>query len=289
MNYRHAFHAGNFADVFKHVLLARMLVYLMRKDTPLRYMDTHAGIGVYDLAGDEAGRTGEWRGGVGRVLAADKPADIVSLLEPWVEALGPIVDGMPATFPGSPLLAARLLRPQDRLALNELHPQDASTLRRAMNRETRRDDRLRFTEIDAYAALNAWCPPPERRGLVLIDPAFEAADEFRRLAAGVSKALKKWRTGVFAIWYPLKDEAAAEALYADLLDAGAGDVLQLELGIDAINPQGRLIACGLAVVNPPFGIVAEAERLLPWLAVCMAESPRAFGRVQLHRKSSEKP
>ena len=284
MNYRHAFHAGNFADVFKHVLLARMLVYLMRKDTPLRYMDTHAGIGAYDLSGDEAARTGEWRGGVGRVLAGTAPADIAGLLAPWLEALGPLEDGAPAAYPGSPLLAARLLRPQDKLALNELHPQDAIALRQRMNRETRRDGRLRFTSIDAYAALNAWCPPPERRGLALIDPAFEAADEFRRLGAGVLRALKKWRTGVFAIWYPLKDAAAVDALYRDLAGASPGDVLRLELGIDAIAPQGRLTACGMAVVNPPYGLAEEANILLPWLAGCMAETPDAFGLVRMLEK-----
>ena len=195
MNYRHGFHAGNFADVFKHAILARILVYLARKDAPFRFIDTHAGAGRYDLAGAEAKRSPEWREGVARLLKASPPEPVAALLEPYLRAIGPVdASGMPASYPGSPAIAQTLMRPQDRIALCEAHPEEREKLVAALGR----DGRLSIVGTDGYVALNAYLPPKERRGLVLIDPPFEAADEGERVEQALARALRKWPTGIYA-------------------------------------------------------------------------------------------
>jgi 23S rRNA (adenine2030-N6)-methyltransferase len=267
MNYRHAFHSGNFADVFKHALLARILVYLTRKETPLRFMDTHAGIGRYDLAGKEAQRAGEWRGGVARLKDAAPPRDVAALLEPYLRVLGPLdAQGRPKTYPGSPALAQALLRPQDRLALSELHPEDRATLVANMGR----DKRLAIVELDGYVALNAWLPPKEKRGLVLIDPPYEAPDEAKRIVEALGHVLRKWPNGVYAMWRPIKD-AREDARFLNAVAAlGAPNMLRLELDIgDAPSTSAAsapLSKTGLLVVNPPHVLIDEAKILLAYFA-----------------------
>ena len=282
MNYRHAFHAGNFADVFKHALLARVLTYLIRKPTPLRFIDTHAGIGIYDLTGDEACRTGEWRDGIGRLDSAAVPADIADLLAPYLGAVGPRgADGGWRSYPGSPGLAQWILRPDDRLSLCELHPVDADTLKTQLGR----DRRVQVLPIDGYAGLKALLPPRERRGLVLIDPPFESPDEFETLLSATLRATRVWSTGVFMLWYPLKNEAAVARFADRLVASGLKRVLQLHLRVAGTGsvptpagsaargrpaasgpPSGPLAGAGLVIVNPPYTLKSEAERLLPWLA-----------------------
>lgn len=287
MNYRHAFHAGNFADVFKHAILARILVYLMRKDTPLRYIDTHSGIGLYDLSSGEAERTGEWRDGIGRLPGADgdMPEAVAALLAPYLDALGPRgEDGRPENYPGSPAIAAHLLRPQDRMTLCELHAADATTLRRNMARAHPRDRRSKIVPIDGYTGLNACVPPPERRGLVLIDPPFEDRGEFARLGKALVRAVNKWPTGVYCVWYPLKIADAADGLFS-VLDgtaaaADAGNCLRIELQTARMEPDAPLSACGLAIVNPPWTLQQEAEVLLPWLCELLQRGPGHAWRVE---------
>jgi 23S rRNA (adenine2030-N6)-methyltransferase len=274
VNYRHAFHAGNFADVFKHVLLTRMLVYLMRKDAALRFIDTHAGIGLYDLAGGEAQRTGEWRDGIGRIDLQTMPNDIRDLMQPWLEATG-LTNGAPVFYPGSPLIAQRLLRRQDRLVACELHPLDAQTLRDNVGR----DKRMKVIEIDGYVGLNAFIPPPEKRGLVLIDPPFESRDEFDRLGRALVQAQAKWPGGIYAAWYPVKDQSARR-FAAHLLSAGVTRVLRLELAVDHVAEDRPLAATGLVVLNPPFVLMDEAKRLLPYLAQVLARGPGAASIVE---------
>ena len=269
MNYRHAYHAGNFADVFKHALLARILLYLMRKETPLRFIDTHAGIGLYDLAAGEAARTGEWRAGVARLagLAAHP------LLADWLAAVGRLSDeGRPVLYPGSPALAQSLLHPQDRLVLCEKHPADAELLAQNMGR----DRRVRIMPGDGYAALNALTPPPERRGLVRVDPPFESLDEFASMERALRRAHAKWPQGVYALWYPVKGPAAP-AFCASLAVSGIKRILRLE--IDVAAPQG-LSACGLAIVNPPFALEGEARELLPLLAQRLAQGAGGGWRAE---------
>ena len=271
MNYRHAFHAGNFADVFKHALLARILVYLTRKDAPLRFIDTHAGVGRYDLTGSEAQRSGEWRHGVARLKDAKPSPDIATLLEPYLKAVGPLdAQGRTKSYPGSPAIAQDLLRAQDRIALSELHPEDRAALVVQMGH----DARLSIVEIDAYVALNAWLPPKERRGLVLIDPPYEEVNEHKRVAEALARALAKWPTGTYALWRPIKDRRDDARFLNAIAAIGAPNILQCELDVGHIAPTANspdpLTRTGLIIVNPPHVLIDEARALLPWLARLLA-------------------
>ena len=290
MNYRHAFHAGNFADVFKHALLARVLTYLIVKPAPLRFIDTHAGIGLYDLTGDEASRTGEWRDGIGRLDRAAPPAEIAALLAPYLDAVGPRgADGSWRTYPGSPGLAQWILRPDDRLSLCELHPADAKTLKSLLGR----DKRVQVLPVDGYAGLKALLPPRERRGLVLIDPPFESPDEFETVLSATLRATRIWSTGTYMVWYPLKNGAAVARFAEGLVASGLKRVLQFHLTVagagvvpggadaglsvtrSAAGSAGPLAGAGLVIVNPPYTLKAEAELLLPWLARQLQRDDRA--------------
>jgi 23S rRNA (adenine2030-N6)-methyltransferase len=267
MNYRHAFHAGNFADVFKHAILARILVYLARKEAPFRFIDTHAGAGRYDLSSDAARRSPEWRDGVARLLKARPPAPVAALLAPYLQAIGPFdADARPASYPGSPALAQALLRPQDRIALCEAHPEDRERLVAALGR----DNRLSIVGTDGYVALNAYVPPKERRGLVLIDPPYEEPDESERVEAALRRALLKWPRGTYALWRPIKAPLEDARFLNAIAALDAPNILRLELDIGAVPPSAHsptpLTRTGLLVVNPPFDLIDEARIVMPWLA-----------------------
>jgi len=258
MNYRHVFHAGNFADVFKHAILTRILLHLNEKPQPYRVIDTHAGAGLYDLTGTLANRTGEWRDGIGRLMPEGGPPAGGDLLKPLLDAVsGQNRSGKLRAYPGSPLVALSMMRPQDRLTACELEPHAAAALARTL----RSDKRAKAVEIDGYAALKAYLPPAERRGLVLIDPPFEDREEFSRLVTVIETALRKWSTGVYAIWYPVKD-AAAPAFIRSIRRLGIPKVLRVELHVAA--PQSdRLSACGLLMINPPWRLANELDLLMP--------------------------
>ncbi|HEV7268948.1 MAG TPA: 23S rRNA (adenine(2030)-N(6))-methyltransferase RlmJ [Falsiroseomonas sp.] len=251
MNYRHAFHAGNFADCVKHALLLALLRSLLAKDRPFAVLDTHAGTGGYDLSAPEPQRTGEWRDGIGRVAASDDPA-----LADYLELLR--AEGFPAVYPGSPALIRRLLRRGDRLMLCELHPDDAATLKARF----RGDPQVAVHRRDAWEALTALTPFPERRGLVLIDPPFEQEGEFERLAAALIALRHRFRAALVAAWYPVKHRAPVRAFHAALRDAQVPDCLACELTLRAPIDPTRLNGCGLLVANAPFGFDAEARRIL---------------------------
>lgn len=261
MNYRHAFHAGNFADVAKHVVLVRILLYLARKATPYRVIDTHAGAGRYPLDGGAADRTQEWREGIARLDSAALSPAARDLVAPYVEIVGAAAQGR-APYPGSPMIALALARPFDRAIFCELHPEAAAGLRGVVGK----DRRAKVIEIDGYTGLNAFIPPVERRGLVLLDPPFEAEDEFERLAQALVGAHRKWREGILLAWHPIKDRRGAERLAGALAQAGIADVLRLEFSVAPLAPGGRLAACGLFVVNPPYVLAQEMACLLPELA-----------------------
>ena len=267
MNYRHAFHAGNFADVMKHALLVRILLHLQRKETPIRVIDTHAGIGLYDLAADEAERTGEWRDGFGR-LEEPFPAPAENLLAPYRAVVSGLRERFgPSTYPGSPAILRELLRSQDRGVLVELHPDDYAALSRRYNAVKT----LKVLHLDGWTALHAFIPPKERRGLVLVDPPYEEPGELARLSVEFLKAVEKWPTGVYAGWYPIKDQRSADSGLGPLmrgLDDRPG--LRLELLIDRADRPDRLNGCGLVLVNPPWRLRDEAEILLPALAERLA-------------------
>jgi 23S rRNA (adenine2030-N6)-methyltransferase len=267
INYRHAFHAGNFADVLKHVILARILVYLTRKESPFRFIDTHAGAGRFDLMSKEAKRSPEWRDGIARILTASAPGPVAELLRPYLRAVGPHdSEGRPLLYPGSPAIAQTLMRAQDRLALCEANPDEREALIAALGR----DRRLSIVDTDGYVALNAYLPPRERRGAVLIDPPFEAPDEAGAVERALERGLSKWPAGTYILWRPIR-EARSDAHFLNSIAAlGAPNILRLELdvGEGPIGAQGQkpLARAGLLVVNPPHTLMEEARTLMPWLA-----------------------
>jgi 23S rRNA (adenine2030-N6)-methyltransferase len=263
MNYRHAFHAGGPADVLKHAVLARILVHLLNKPAAFRVIDTHAGAGLYDLRGPEATRSPEWRDGIGHLLSAPIDAEALALLAPYldvVRALNP--GGELASYPGSPLLVRALLRSQDHLVACELEPNAAAALAHNLGR----DRRAKAVAIDGWTALNAYVPPPERRGVVLIDPPFEEAGEFSRLAQAVEAAHRKWATGIFLLWYPLKGRQDSDALARRLRRSAIPKVLRVEVDFAEQGEPGRLAGCGLIAVNPPWMLAEEMKILLPLFA-----------------------
>ncbi|MEF2551844.1 23S rRNA (adenine(2030)-N(6))-methyltransferase RlmJ [Aurantimonas sp. A2-1-M11] len=260
MNYRHAYHAGNFADVVKHALLTRLIAYLKRKEKPFRVFDTHAGRGSYSLDADEAQRTGEHADGIGRLVQAT--ADVVAnpLLSVYRDALEP--DLAEGRYPGSPLIARRLLRSQDRLSAYELHPEDAAALKVLFAG----DVQTKAIALDGWLALGSHVPPKEKRGLVLIDPPFERTDEIHAIADGLTKALQRWPGGIYAVWYPLKRPALVAALH-ERLDALPGkERVTAEFFREPYSADERFVGTGLTVINPPFVFAEEAEAVLKTLA-----------------------
>jgi 23S rRNA (adenine2030-N6)-methyltransferase len=262
MNYRHAFHAGSFADVVKHAVLVRILLHLRAKPTAFRVIDTHAGAGCYDLTAPQASRSPEWRDGIQRLLTASLPAPVRALLAPYLEVIAGLNPGSRlTTYPGSPLLARAFLRAQDRLVACELQPGEAALLAENLAG----DRRARAIAIDGWTALKAYVPPKERRGIVLIDPPFEEAQDFARLAEGLAAAYGKWPTGIFALWYPIKDRAGPDGLSKSLRRSNLANALRAELSVPAREP-GRLGGSGLIVVNPPWTLEKELAVMLPALA-----------------------
>jgi 23S rRNA (adenine2030-N6)-methyltransferase len=283
MNYRHAFHAGNFADVFKHIILARLIEYLKLKDAAFRVIDTHAGIGRYDLTGPEAARSPEWTNGIKRLIDTPLPPEATPLIEPYLAVIrGENPDGGLKTYPGSPLLIRKLLRPQDRFFALELHPEDAQTLGGLFAG----DFQTRVIALDGWLALGAQLPPKEKRGLVLIDPPFEEEGEFDRLVEGLIKAHKRFPSGLYALWYPLKEQKERDAFVGALAETGIPKILRAELMVRAPAHPARLFGCGMILVNPPFTLEAELEILLPPLAKTLADGGRGGFRLDWIRRES---
>jgi 23S rRNA (adenine2030-N6)-methyltransferase len=274
MNYRHAFHAGNFADVHKHAVLACILLHLRRKPAAFRVIDTHAGAARYDLRGPEPSRSGEWREGIERVWQAPRQEAAQDLLAPYlgaVAALNP--DAKLRVYPGSPLIITGLLRRQDRLIACELEPRAAASLTAAL----RGDARAKALAIDGWTALGAYLPPEERRGLVLVDPPFEDAADFMRLPAALAAAHRKWPTGIYMLWYPIKERAAPDGLAKRLQRLAIPRMLRCELSLGPPRADAGLVGSGLIVVNPPFTLEPDLQRLMPGLAGML--SPQAGWRL----------
>ncbi len=286
MNYRHAFHAGGFADVIKHIVLVRILSYLQDKPAAFRVIDTHAGAGVYDLAGDEARRGGEWLTGIARVMQARFSETTLPLVAPYLDIVRAFNSPRELNaYPGSPLIARALLRPQDRLTACEIEPKARKRLIDAL----RRDTQARVVDLDGWVALPAFVPPKERRGLVLIDPPFEAKDEFERMAAGFAEAFAKWPTGSYLLWYPVKSRRATDSLarhVAELAGAGAapGKCLRLEFSVAPQAAGEALASAGLLIVNPPWTLMGELRAILPEL-----EKPLGQGGAGRFRLETPKP
>jgi 23S rRNA (adenine2030-N6)-methyltransferase len=273
MNYRHAFHAGNFADVVKHAVLALLIARLKQKEGAFRVIDTHAGVGLYDLAADEASRTGEWREGIGRLRGQPLEPKLAELLAPYLATVAAANEGKAALarYPGSPWIARHLFRPQDRLTAVELHPEDA----KALDALFAGDVQVRTIALDGWLALGAFVPPKERRGLVLVDPPFEERDDFETMLSAFVTAHGKWPTGIYALWYPVKDLAAVDRLRVGLSKTGIRRLLRAELTIRERDAAGTFNGAGLVICNPPWKFAAALADLLAGLAPLLAQGPGA--------------
>ena len=279
MNYRHAYHAGNFADVLKHVVLALVIEYLKRKEAPFRVVDVHAGAGRYALTSAEAGKTGEWLGGIGRLLGAEArplPATVARHLQPYLDAVrsenaAPRLE----VYPGSPALALRLMRAQDTLVANDLHPEERAHLNAAIGS----DRRAKVMALDAWVALKSLLPPKERRGVVLIDPPFEEPRELDRVAEGLAQGLQRFATGIYLVWYPIKDLRPIARFHADLAALGISKLLRVELLVQRPSDSERLNGCGLVVANPPYTLESELSAILPELSRRLAAAAGARYRL----------
>lgn len=285
MNYRHLFHAGSFADVVKHAALVLVLDRLLAKDKPFLVIDTHAGAGLYDLWAPEAGRGGEWRTGIQRLMAAsDPPAEALAYLS-MVQQINP--DGALRWYPGSPLLVALKLRPQDRLIAIERHPDEAAVLRTALNGKSA--GRLEIREGDGYAALKALLPPTPRRGVIVIDPPFEAADEGEHLVRALKAAWRRWPTGHYLIWYPTKDRELVAAVHRAAAELREADALVAEFHLPSHAGEGRLSGCGLLLLNPPWRIDEALSRLLPALATLLGSGGASLKGAATVRRLAAAP
>lgn len=283
MNYRHAFHAGNFADVFKHAVLCRIVTHLLGKPSAFRVIDTHAGAGLYDLDSEEARRGGEWQDGIGRLRGAVLDGELQALLQPYldvVDAFNP--SGGLSVYPGSPAVVRAMLREQDRLVACELEPKAAAALAQSF----RADKRVRAVAIDGWTALSAYVPPKERRGLVLIDPPFEQPEEFTRMAEELVAAHRKWATGSYVLWYPIKDRREPDVLARRLQRSGIGKILRAELTVGRLGESTRLVGNGLILVNPPWTLHDELAVMLPALARLL--SPAQTGGFRIDWLTSER-
>ena len=266
MNYRHSYHAGNHADIFKHAVLLRMASLMQRKETPYCYLDSHAGTALYDLQGEAAGKTGEYRDGIARLWDRDDLPEMFADLRDAVAAHNP--DGVLRYYPGSPQLIADSLREQDRMILSELHPEDAATLREHFSV----DPRIAVHQRDGYELPKAFLPVAEKRALWLLDPPFEKENELKRCLASMQIAIQRMRQTVIALWYPIKDQRLLRDFYRQITDAGLPKVLRVELNVRPADNQLGLNGSGLMLVNPPWPLWEELETALPWLAEVLAQS-----------------
>ncbi len=276
MNYRHAFHAGNHGDVLKHSILSRVLTYLVAKDKPLALLDTHAGIGIYDLESPEAFKTGEWRDGIAKLLDARLSTEAATLLNPYmsiVRTLNP--EGKLQRYPGSPEIARALLRPMDRIILNELHPQDCATL----TQRYQPGKRIRVTGVDANQSAKAELPFKEKRGLVLVDPAFEVTDESERVVRLVTDSRQRMANVCMLIWYPVTTQKFADDFCKAVAACQAPGMLRMELRVRDAKPAEGLAGSGLIAINPPWSLPDEANVILPALARILGQGKWGRGTV----------
>ncbi|WP_176083225.1 23S rRNA (adenine(2030)-N(6))-methyltransferase RlmJ [Martelella sp. HB161492] len=268
MNYRHIYHAGNFADVFKHAIFARLISYFQRKEAAFRILDTHAGIGLYDLTSEEAQKTGEWHDGIARLLEAELTPVTADLLAPFLQSVRTLnPEGGINRYPGSPMLARHLMRPQDRLSAIELHPEDAGHLQALFSG----DHQVRVTELDGWLSLGSHLPPKERRGLILVDPPFERDGEFDRMVVGLARAWRRFATGTYCFWYPLKKGAPVKEFHGALEALKIPKILCAEMSVKSDRNTTGLTGTGMIIVNPPFTLKQELHAMLPEMKDILAQ------------------
>lgn len=263
MNYSHTYHAGSFSDVFKHIVLVMLVQSLRKKETPFCYLDTHAGLGRYDLQSKAAEKTGEASDGIGKILRKQNMPPAVLDYATVVRAMNSpeAAEEMPRFYPGSPCLVRHFLRPQDRMVLTELDADDAQ----ALKQEFHGDAQVGVHNTDGYAALKAFLPPKEKRGLVLIDPPFERPDEFRAAAQALTAAWQRWPRGTYAFWYPIKDRPPIDKFERLIGASGIQKVLVAELCLLPDTRAATLNGCGMMIINPPWHMDEELRSILAWL------------------------
>ncbi len=272
LSYRHSFHAGNFADVLKHVVLVEMLDHLIQKETPFEYIDTHSGAGLYHLESDDAQKLQEHANGIGQLSAKDFP-EIGRYFE-MIQSLNP--PNTLAVYPGSPVIAQHFLRPQDRAWLFELHPQDYERLVNNMRSSGRISKKIQLRCENGFKGLNALLPPSCRRGLVLVDPSYEIKSDYERVIDRVMGSYKKFSNGVYAIWYPVVDRHRIEAMEVQLLKSGIKNIQRFELGIAEDSAAQGMTSSGMIVINPPWTLYKKMFDLLPKLALQLAQGDASF-------------
>ncbi len=277
MNYRHIYHAGNFADCLKHTVFSRIITYMQRKDKAFRIIDTHAGPGIYDLSSEEAQKTGEWKDGIGRLLKAEWSKKAEELLEPYFSAVRAYnSDDKLQFYPGSPMLARNLMRKQDRLTLNELHPEDFKTL----SKHFAGDIQVKTQEISGWSGLKSNLPPKEKRGILLVDPAFEEKGDFFRMVRGAGDAIERFSTGTHCFWYPIKHGLEMKEFNHDMTHVvGHPNTIVTELWVK--DGQKSLNGSGMVIVNPPFTLVNELRIILPEMAKILSQSSESGWRVNV--------
>lgn len=264
LSYRHSFHAGNHADVVKHIVQSLILNALQQKDKPFVYHDTHSGVGRYDLTHEWSEKTGEYKQGIARLWQQDNvPEDIQS----YLESIKTLNQGEDLRYyPGSPRVARAHLRPQDRMVLTELHPSDYPLLKQ----EFHRDRQVSIYKEDGFQRLKASLPPKERRGLVLIDPPYELAKEYRDVVNAIAQSYKRWATGIYAIWYPVVNRCDIEDMIEGLESLGINKILQIELGVSPDTNERGMTASGMIVINPPWKLESQMKEILPFLQQAIA-------------------
>ncbi|EKO3401246.1 23S rRNA (adenine(2030)-N(6))-methyltransferase RlmJ [Vibrio fluvialis] len=264
LSYRHSFHAGNHADVVKHIVQSLILSALQQKDKPFVYHDTHSGVGRYDLTHEWSEKTGEYKQGIARLWQqTEVPEDIHCYLDA-IKALND--DGELRYYPGSPRVARAHLRSHDRMVLTELHPSDYPLL----EQEFHRDRQVAIFKEDGFARLKGSLPPKERRGLVLIDPPYELAKEYRDVVQAIAQSYKRWATGIYAIWYPVVNRCDIDDMIEGLQGLGIRKILQIELGVSPDTNERGMTASGMIVINPPWKLESQMQSILPFLKEAIA-------------------
>lgn len=274
LSYRHSFHAGNFADVLKHIVLIQSLDYLTQKDKPLCCIDTHAGPGKYELDGDYALKNREFDTGIAKLWQRSDLPECVARYVSLVKRFNS-TDKL-TRYPGSPLLVKQLLRDKDRLCLFELH----STEIKLLTAEAHKDKRIQVVHADGLSSAVKLLPPPERRGLVLIDPSYEIKDDYQQVVETLAAMHKRFATGTYALWYPVIERRRNQKLERAIGASGINNVQLFELGIRADSSEHGMTASGMIVVNPPWTLVAEMKQVLPWLAEVLGNKGEGFYRIQ---------
>ncbi|EKE6108338.1 TPA: 23S rRNA (adenine(2030)-N(6))-methyltransferase RlmJ [Vibrio cholerae] len=264
LSYRHSFHAGNHADVLKHIVQSLILNSLQQKEKPFVYHDTHSGVGRYDLTHEWSEKTGEYKQGIARVWQQD---NIPAELDSYLDAIRQLNQGETLRYyPGSPRVARAHLREQDRMVLTELHPSDYPLL----EQEFHRDRQVSIYKEDGFARLKASLPPQERRGLVLIDPPYELAKEYRDVVQAIAQSYKRWATGIYAIWYPVVNRCDIDDMLEGLQGLGIRKILQIELGVAPDTNERGMTASGMIVINPPWTLESQMQTILPFLKQAIA-------------------